>query len=118
MADGSHKAVEEIQKGDQVKTEWGSGEVVATRYWKFPLNEETQPVQIGDNLVLSKTHKVRKGGKFMNAEAVGTPFKVDSEFVEYYHFQTRDWKTDFVPFSDSVSAEVWDGLEWNAPVTL
>lgn len=68
--------------------------------------------------MLSKTHKVRIYDKFMNAKAVGVPYKVNSNTVEYYHFQTRNWKTDFVPFSDSVSAEVWDGLEWNAPVSL
>lgn len=118
MADGSYKVVEEIQKGDLVKTESGSGEVITTQHWELPLNEQTQPVQIGDNLVLSKTHKVRIYDKFMNAKAVGVPYKVNSNTVEYYHFQTRNWKTDFVPFSDSVSAEVWDGLEWNAPVSL
>ena len=114
MADGSQKKVEDIKEGDLVKTEMGSGEVIKTKKWKFSTQQKDVLPYTIDNLVMvSGNHMVKKNGKLNKAKEIGQKVIIDSEYVEYYHFQTKNYLVDMIPYGDTICVEVWDGADWN-----
>jgi hypothetical protein len=116
MADGTKKPIEEVVVGDQVRTDSGSSsKVLVTKHWTMPLERKTIPYCVDGVVTVSRNHTVKKDGKYFKAADVGVIVDWKEATIDYYHIKTENWLTDFIPFSEHVSAEVWDGYNWDDP---
>jgi hypothetical protein len=95
-----------------VKTEKGASKVIARKHWNVVLDENSVPYKVAEGMLVSPNHKVKQDGKVFNARDIGVKLETEGTHIDYFHIQTEHWLTDFIPLSESLSVEVWDGYEW------